>query len=219
MLPKSEIARRLRVIINDPTNIRRGGPTVTAVSNLCGWPSAEREMRCYAASRGHMTENSQALLSEVLTKIETGEITFRKAGPTGWAVEPVFNIDWNAPKRPQDRMVRRDDYVAKAPCRSCGNREFTPLTVHGGRWYGCRQCVPPNQWRALGAAYDRHGTAASYEEDGCRCALCYRVYREYKNRHWNAWAERKRNAKSQLAVPQPEVPQRVSQLRKGKPAL
>jgi hypothetical protein len=100
----------------------------------------------YRAAWGYMSTVTRAKLSYFIDLIESGRLRFPRLGRE-WQVD--YRTPPNPLPLPQDRLVRVVDWNEWAPCR-CGGRRFMPLIIGGRLYRACDQCMPEDQWPAIG---------------------------------------------------------------------
>jgi hypothetical protein len=90
--------------------------------------------------RRRLTESVHNRLSAVFSSLESGELRIFRRGRL-WTEKYLTPPDPLPP--PQPRLVRAEDFIEWARCRSCGGRRYTRVTLHGAaaEWYLCDGCL------------------------------------------------------------------------------
>ena len=144
LLSVADIVRALRNYRYNPAFTGSRRVPLSAIAQLCG---LTRET-IYQARRGVMSETTRTKLTTVIGWINEDKVRFRRNGQQ-WGVE------WRTPPDPlplpQDKLVRASDWNEWSQCRTCSGLRWSPIVMTNARWYVCDQCVPKNQWPAIGA--------------------------------------------------------------------
>lgn len=99
---------------------------------------------------GKMSVRMQTLLSEIVLRLDRGDVRIRKNPPKSAHGENVgkFLLEERPVDAPQTqrRIVKACDYSKWARCIACGNTRFSMIrrTLNGGekpRYYACDGCV------------------------------------------------------------------------------
>jgi hypothetical protein len=134
---------------------------------------------------GIMSDRTQVWLSDAIQKIERGELVFFRVGLQ-------WEIDWLTPPRslpgPQPKLLYDEDWNRWAQCATCGTCgwQFKPLLIASRVYRACGQCIPPDQWPAIGgrpvvteAARRREAYKVAHPSPG----LSYRERRRRRRRY------------------------------------
>jgi hypothetical protein len=137
-LSDQEIVRRLRMLRYSPDNRApvRGGRKIP-LKYVAGVANLHRATVYRALMSGQLSEKSREALSPVLMMLQAD----RKGR--------LSSLDPSPP--PQDKLVRGADWNERSRCSTCGGISFSPVIMHGTKWYLCDSCLPPTQYPALGA--------------------------------------------------------------------
>jgi hypothetical protein len=142
-LPVSDIVSALRRYRYDPELRGERRVPLAVVAALAG---LSRET-IYQALLGKMNETTRVVLSRIISWIETGQVRLRRCGQR-W--EPEFRQPPEPLPPPQDKLTRAEDWRDWGACRTCGGRKWSAVALHGAAWRACANCVPRDQWPAMG---------------------------------------------------------------------
>lgn len=87
-------------------------------------------------------------LSPIMDKIESGEMVFVRPR-TVWHAVTLARP--GGPARAQPRLVERVDYNWWRRCVACQGRRYAMVSIHGQHHAACWHCIPPDQYRQMGA--------------------------------------------------------------------
>jgi hypothetical protein len=152
---KAQIARQLRLYQRDTAQYC-GDDRVpfAALARLIG---VSRDT-LHEAARGTMSESTAERLIKIIAWIEQGRLRFRRHGQ-GWVDEYRMPPDPLPP--PQPRLIESEAWNEWARCSSCGGNRWALGEIAGRRHKLCGHCLPPSQWRAIGAIRPRSQTRSS----------------------------------------------------------
>ncbi len=140
LLPVHELIRRLRL-----HSTRRGN-----IKAIAGMGEIDYYYFRQIAHEGRMSVRMQALLSDILGRVDRGEVAIRLNPPT---TDKDNANKLVIEERPADaphfqrRIVRADEYCRWARCSACGGTHFSPLRrtlshkTTAITYYACDGCV------------------------------------------------------------------------------
>lgn len=99
-----------------------------------------------------MGEGAVRKISHLIPKILSREIIFlscKGRKPNGLKVTPFLWI-LDHPHTIQ-RLCKVQHWSIKAKCASCGDYKFLPVAMNGETHVACYHCIPPSQYKSIGA--------------------------------------------------------------------
>jgi len=96
-----------------------------------------------------MTQRTVDALGPVMRAVEDGRLIFVGG-------EPVWRIRPRPLPPPQPRLLLREDWRDWARCRTCSGSRWAAIVMGGREHAACWNCVPLDQWPALGAVKAKH---------------------------------------------------------------
>ena len=91
-------------------------------------------------------------LQHTVERIERGELIFVGVPARTLRYDAVALMAPDPLPPAQPKLTARAAYDYWAPCRSCAGRRYVGLVLGGADWAACYTCLPPVQYRAVGAA-------------------------------------------------------------------
>lgn len=98
---------------------------------------------------GLPADNLVQKIGALMDKMEKREVAFYKSGKG-----KEYSHVWLEPPREEPRILplsTQDEWSLFARCLRCLNNKFMPVKMNGKNHACCYRCIPPSQYKAIGA--------------------------------------------------------------------
>lgn len=142
MRSAAEVVKWLRLLRHDPWYRMPANhipiPALARISGVGTWALFK------IMETERISARSTEALGAVIDAIDAGTLVFYNGEP--WHLPPD-----HAPRFMVAILCPESVWSLGSRCQACGGKRFLPVSCGGASWVACYNCMPPEQWPAIGA--------------------------------------------------------------------